>query len=94
MSRRFETGCTIALEHSEHALRADVELDGNPEIHPGDRVRIHGDAVQLPWGERLTLRRTATIERASLLGRAWTRATAYLGITELYEVSFSPGRIA
>ncbi len=94
MIRRHEThGCTVAVELTGHQCIANVEVDGNPIIHPGDRVRVHGDPVRLAFGECQTLRRTATIERATLIERLWTRLTGHLGMTELYEVSFSPGSV-
>ena len=88
----FDTPCTIKVEHTADGLHAHVELDGGVAINPGDRVRVHGAPVRLPFGERLELRRTATVARANLAERLWTRLTGHLEITELYEVSFSPGR--
>ena len=44
------------------------------------------------YGERLTVRRTATVTRAGRLERAWTKLIAHLELTELYEVSFSERR--
>lgn len=93
MIRAREThACTVAVELSGHQCIANVEMDGDPVIRPGDRVHVHGAPVRLAFGERLTLRRTATIERATLIERLWTRLWGHTGMTELYEVSFSPGR--
>lgn len=89
----LETGCTISVEHSADALHAHVELDDGIEIGPGDQVRVHGAAVRLPYGEKLTLRRTATVKRAGHLLRLWTRLRANLELTELYEITFSAGRV-
>ncbi len=89
---RFEVGCTVDIENTFENLHAHVELDGNPEIRPGDRVRVHGDPVVVRYGERLTLRRTATVRRASALGRAWTQMTGNLECFELFDVSFTPER--
>ena len=85
--------CTIEVEHSDSSLHAHVDLDGAMELQPGDRVRVHGDPIALRFGERLVLRREATIERAGWLERQWIRLTARLNLAELYEVSFSPGRL-
>jgi hypothetical protein len=90
--RTFETGCTIEVEHGFDHLHAHVALDGDIMIFPGDRVRVHGRAVRLPYGERLIERRTATVTRATAIGRAWTRLKARFAITELYEISFSGAR--
>ena len=60
--------------------------------YPGDKVRVHGAAIRLPYGERLVEHRMATVTRATALGRAWTRFRARFEITELYEISFSNGQ--
>ena len=84
--------CTIEIEHTESSLHAHVALDGEPELRPGDRVRVHGDPIRVRFGDKLVLRREATVERAGWLERQWTKLTARLELSELYEVSFSPGR--
>lgn len=81
--------CTVAVEHSNEALEAHVALDGNPDIGPGDRVRVHGDAIRVQFGETITVRRRATWTRAGALLRAWTRFAGHFGMAELYEVSFT-----
>ena len=88
----FDVGCTVDIENTFENLHAHVELDGNPEIRPGDRVRVHGDPVIVRYGERLTLRRTATVRRANALSRAWTRMTGDFECFELFDVSFSTER--
>ena len=90
--RTVVTPCTIEIEHTERSLHAHVALDGEPELQPGDRVRVHGDPIRVRFGDKLTLRREATVERAGWLERQWTRLTARLELSELYEVSFTPGR--
>ena len=55
-SEKFETPCRIEIEQSAEHFHAHVELDGDVELGPGDQVKVHGDAVKLPFGERLTLR--------------------------------------
>ena len=92
MSRQFETGCTIEVEHSFDHLHAHVELDGDIAMHPGDRVRVHGNAITLPYGRRVVERRTATVTRAGPIERAWVKLKSRFVLTELYEISFSNGR--
>jgi hypothetical protein len=92
MSRSFDTPCTVEVEHGFDHLHAHVELDGDVEIYPGDKVRVHGASIRLPYGERLVEHRIATVTRATPLGRFWTRLKARFEITELYEISFSNGR--
>jgi len=91
--RSHDTECTIEIEHSEEHLHAHVELDNNSDLQPGDRVKVHGAPIRVTFGQRLTLRRPATVERAGWLERQWTRLTARFELTELYEVSFTPRRI-
>ena len=90
--RQFDVPCTIEVEHTNEHLHAHVALDGEVPIYPGDRVRVHGEAIQVLYGESATYSRIATVMRASWLSRQWTRFLASLEITELYEVSFSAGR--
>lgn len=89
----FETPCRIEIEQSEAHFHAHVELAGDLAIWPGDRVRVHGGPIHVPFGGRAVIERTATVERAGLIARLWTRLTARLEFAELYEVSFTPGRL-
>ena len=86
---RFETPCTIELEHSDARLCAHVELDGDIPIGPGDSVRIHGAPISVSYGERRVVARMATVERASTVGRWWTQLAGHFELNELYEVSFT-----
>ena len=92
--RRQHSPCTIEIEHTDASLHAHVELDGEVALRPGDRVRVHGDPIRVAFGERMVLRREATIERAGWLERQWTRLAARFELSALYEVSFSGGRLA
>jgi hypothetical protein len=93
LSRRDHTACTIVIEHSEDNLHAHVELDGDEALAPGDEVRVHGEAIKVAFGQKLTLRRPATIIRAGWLLRAWTKLRARFELAELYELSFTPRRL-
>jgi hypothetical protein len=88
-ARRFDVGCTIEVSHTFESLHAHVELDGNIPIYPGDEVIVHGAPVKVPYGERATIRRTATVVRASALERFWTKITGRFEMMELLEFSFS-----
>lgn len=90
----WETGCTIAVEHSADALHAHVELDGDIKLGPGDQVRVHGAPVRLPFGEAITLRRRATVSRAGLVAQWWTRLRSGLDLTDLYEITFTSEKAA
>jgi len=50
---------------------------------------VHGKPVVAAYGEVIIEDRTATITRASLLERLWTRVTGDFGFMELCEFSFS-----
>jgi hypothetical protein len=84
-----EIACTVEVEHSNESLEAHVALDGNPDIGPGDRVCVHGEAIRVSFGEKISVRRAATWSRAGLLLRAWTKFAGHFGMAELYEVSFT-----
>lgn len=86
---RFDTPCTVDLEHSDDYLRAHVELAGGVAIGPGDRVRIHGAPISVGFGERRVVERMATVERASTVERLWTKFAGHFEMTELYELSFT-----
>ena len=90
----WETGCTIAVEHTADALHAHVELDGDIKLGPGDQVRVHGAPVRLLFGEAITLRRRATVSRAGLVAQWWTKMRAGLDLTELYEITFTSEKAA
>ena len=92
-SHSFETPCTITVEQSSEHFHAHVELDGNIAMEPGDKVRVHGAPIQIPFGTRQVFERRATVTRASPLMRGLTKVAAYFDLAELYEVSFNAGRI-
>ena len=85
----LEVPCTIEIEHTAESLHAHVELQTDVPIEPGDEVCVHGAPVHTSFGDRVVLQRTATITRVGAVQRLFTRALAYLELTELYEVGFS-----
>jgi uncharacterized Zn finger protein len=93
LTRRFDIPCRIAIEQSEEHFHAHVELDGDIPIYPGDQVHVHGDPVQVCFGESVIVDRMATVTRAGPVQRAWTKVAAYFDLGELYEVSFTSGRL-
>lgn len=88
----FDVPCTIEIENTFDSLHAHVELDGNIAIEAGDEVLVHGNAIRVAYGQKISLRRQATVTRASGLDRLLTKIAARFELTELYEVSFSSGR--
>ena len=91
--KSYDLPCRIEIEQTHDYFHAHVELDGDIEIQPGDRVLVHGEPIKLAFGEKLSERRSATIQPASGLMRLWTRLAANLNLQELYEVSFTPRRM-
>lgn len=85
--------CTITIAHDADNLEAHVELEGAIAPGVGDRVRVHGEAVRIRFGERIVLKRDATLTRANVFDKLFVMARARFELTELYEVSFSSGRL-
>jgi archaeosine-15-forming tRNA-guanine transglycosylase len=90
--KAFEVPCTVEIEQTSETLHAHVVLDGDIQIKPGDEVMVHDAPTHVAFGERLVVRRTATVFRGGPLDRLRARIEGYLELTELYEVSFSDGR--
>lgn len=88
----FDVPCTIDIENTFESLHAHVELDGDITLAAGDQVLVHGSTIRVPYGEKVKLRRNATITRAGIVDRVLTKLRAWFELTELYEVSFSSGR--
>jgi hypothetical protein len=87
--QRIDVPCTIEINNTFEALGAHLRIDNGMVVHPGDEVLVHGAPVSVPYGRNETFKRTATITRASLVERLWTRATGDLEFMELCEFSFS-----
>jgi hypothetical protein len=81
--------CTVEVSHRFESLHAHVRFNNGAVVHPGDEVLVHGRPVVAGYGEVVSEDREATITRASLIERAWTRLTGDLEFMELCEFSFS-----
>ena len=46
----FDTPCTITVEQSSEHFHAHVELAGEIAMEPGDKVRVHGAPISIPFG--------------------------------------------
>lgn len=88
---KLDVPCTIEIENTWESLHAHVELDG-VDVEPGDEVQVHGGEIVVPYGERRTLHRTATVTKAAAPERLWVKMTGDLEFMELLEFSFSSGR--
>lgn len=89
--RRLDVPCTIEIEHTPRSLHAHVDLQG-VEVGPGDTVLVHDAPTDVGFGERVLRNSHATVVKAGVVERLWTHLTAFLELTELYEVSFTPRR--
>ncbi|HEU4457670.1 MAG TPA: hypothetical protein VFR90_00935 [Methylibium sp.] len=89
--RREQVPCSIELAHTADDCHAHVVLEGC-EVGPGDEVLVHGAPTQIAWGSRRVVAASATVSRASWLGRLWTRIAARFELGLLYEVSFTSQR--
>jgi hypothetical protein len=90
----FETPCRIEIEQTPEHFHAHVRLAGDIELQPGDRVKVHGAPIRVDFGQSLAIDRMATVTRAGLAVRLWIKLAAYFDLSELYEVSFTPGRVS
>lgn len=90
--RTFEAPCVVEIERSAETLEAHVVIDGDYVIRAGDEVLVRDPPTDAPFGERIAVRRTATITRAGLPERVWTRIVGHFELGELYDVSFTDRR--
>ena len=84
-----EAPCTVEVSHTFDSLHAHVRFNNGAVVYPGDEVLVHGTPVLAGYGEVVQADRMATITRASLLERLWTRLTGDFEFMELCEFSFS-----
>ena len=87
--RTVEVECLVEIEQTPESLHAHAVPEGI-EIRPGDVVVVHDAPSRVRFGECVSRRCRATVTRAGVLARAWTRAVSLFEITELYEVGFAP----
>ena len=92
-TRVFDAPCVITVEQSSMHFHAHVELPDSVLVEPGDKVRVHGAPISIPFGSKEVFERTATVTRAGPVMRLLTKVAAYFDLAELYEVSFNAGRI-
>ncbi len=88
--REVDARCIVEIERSPDSLHAHAVPLG-VAIRPGDVVLVHDAPLCIGYGERVTRECRATVRRAGPLARLWTRMSAMLSLTELYEVGFETG---
>jgi hypothetical protein len=91
-ARGRDLPCRVEVSHRFESLGAHVDLGPNVVVRPGDRVRVHGAPIHVPYGEVIVEERTATLVRAPWWERLWLEATGDLEFRELIDVSFTDRR--
>jgi hypothetical protein len=86
---RIDVPCFVDIEQTWESLHAHAIPEGL-DLRPGDRVLVHGAPSSIGYGECVRIDCIATVIRAGVLRRAWTRLTAVLELLELFEVGFQP----
>lgn len=88
-----DVDCTVEIINTFESLEAHVRFNDGTTVAPGDEVLVHGTAIEVPYGEKQEFDRRATITRAGMIERLWTRATGDFEFMELCEFSFSEERL-
>ncbi|MEM9731908.1 MAG: hypothetical protein AAF903_00320 [Pseudomonadota bacterium] len=89
--RSIELDCTVEIVNTFESFEAHVRFNDGTTVEPGDEVLVHGNPIEVPYGEEATFERRATLTRAGALERWWTRLTGDVEFMELCEFSFSGG---
>jgi hypothetical protein len=87
--RVFDVPCTLEIEVTAESVHAHAIPEG-VTLYPGDTVVVHGAPDHVAFGDKYSRACTATVTRAGLMTRLWTRLSAIGQVTDLYEVSFAP----
>jgi hypothetical protein len=87
--KQIDVPCFIDIEQTPESLHAHAIPEG-VDIRPGDSVLVHGAPSRIGYGQRLKLECSATVTRANVFGRFWTRLMAPFEFVELFEVGFQP----
>lgn len=91
--RQIEVPCTVDLEYTTNSLHAYVELHGY-DVVAGDQVTVQNPPTEVRFGEKIVVDRRATVVCGSIFDTLLAKLQGYRELTELYEVSFSNGRVA
>jgi len=87
--RTIEVPCEVDIEQTAESFHAHA-IPQMIDIKPGDSVLVHGAPTNIGFGQRVTLRCSATVTRAGWLNRLWTQVAGLFELTDLYEVGFAP----
>ncbi len=90
LRRNVETApCTVEISNTFESLHAHVRFNNGATVYPGDEVLVQGEPLFASFGEVLSEERIATITRAFLWERIWTKLTGSFEFMEICEFSFS-----
>jgi len=89
MRNSVDVPCTVEIEQTPDSLHAHAIPEGIM-LRPGDSVQVHGAPSRIEFGETLCVECSATVTRAGPVLQLWTQLTAFLELTELFEVGFQP----
>jgi|APCry1669188879_1035177.scaffolds.fasta_scaffold148839_2 hypothetical protein len=81
--------CDVDIEKTVESFHA-YTVPSDIELRPGDEMLVHGVPYDIEFGVALSLQCKATVARATMLERVWTRVTSIFHLTGLYEVGFQP----
>lgn len=87
--KRIDVPCFVDIEQTPESFHAHAIPEGI-DIRPGDQVLVHGAPSHIGYNQRLQIECVATVSRAGILRRFWTRLIAPLELLELFEVGFQP----
>lgn len=79
----------VEIEKTADSFHA-YTIPSDIEIREGDEVLMHGVPTDVAFGAIVVMQCRATVQRANMLTRAWTRLAGMFELTELYEVGFQP----
>ncbi len=90
LGRETEQGTVdVEIEKTQDSFHV-YAIPTSFEVREGDQVLLHDVPTDIDFGAQFSLQCRATISRAGLLERAWTRLAGLFELTELYEVGFQP----
>jgi hypothetical protein len=79
----------VEIEKTQESFHV-YAIPASFEVREGDEVLLHGVPTEIDFGAQFTMQCRATVQRAGMLERAWTRVASLFELTELYEVGFQP----
>jgi hypothetical protein len=89
MRNEIELICAIDIEQTAESFHAHA-IPQDVEINAGDMILVHDAPTTIGFGQSYIGQRRATLMRAGLLRRVWTRISSIFEVTELFEVGFQP----